>query len=150
MKLVVKQCYQTTGGKFQNKIKIKCDILSNFQTMCTSTLRQCDCILVNQGKSSTLGSGSGGANEKKMKLKVALLQFLGGFVISEFSHVHRHTMTKVVLRRRIRKWKSPRCCHSGSSRWETPMARKTLFLKSVGLDMRLWTAAASKLHYGGV
>ena len=51
---------------------LKCDILSNFQTMCTfsSTLRQCDCILVNQGKSSTLGSGCG-ANEKKMKLKVA-------------------------------------------------------------------------------
>ena len=33
-----------------------------------------------------------------MKLKVALLQFLRGFVISEFSHVHRHTMTKAATR----------------------------------------------------
>lgn len=33
-----------------------------------------------------------------MKLKVALLQFLRGFVISEFSHVHRHTMTKATTR----------------------------------------------------
>ena len=40
-----------------------------------------------------------------MKLKLALLQFLRGFVISEFSHVHRHTMTKATTRPKKKKKK---------------------------------------------